>query len=187
MPRNSLSNSPCPLGRARGRGRYILLARAINNKPFQCSNGRDSPQRRRTAARAEQGDLFKFYARSRSVISAQFWYLFKFYASELWPRFQTVAIMIPCRGAGPGRQHHDASDCGVTVDMIAPTRVSLAGYFFTKPATWQFSVLGILARCRPASAATVTGSVPARDHQQHNSVVAVIESSRSLISRPGCQ
>ena len=47
--RNSLSNSPCPLGRARGRGRYNLLARAINNKPFQCSNGRDSPQRRRTA------------------------------------------------------------------------------------------------------------------------------------------
>ena len=33
--RNSLSNSPCPLGRARGRGRYILLARAIKNKPFK--------------------------------------------------------------------------------------------------------------------------------------------------------
>ena len=32
---NSLSNFPCPLGRARGRGRYNLLARAINNKPFQ--------------------------------------------------------------------------------------------------------------------------------------------------------
>ena len=42
--RNSLSNSPCPLGRARGRSRYILLARAINNKLFQCSNGRDSLQ-----------------------------------------------------------------------------------------------------------------------------------------------
>ena len=52
--RNSLSNSPCPLVRARGRGRYILLARAINNKPFQCSDGCDSPQRRRTAARVEQ-------------------------------------------------------------------------------------------------------------------------------------
>ena len=49
--RNSLSNSPCPLGRARGRGRYNLLARAINNKPFQCSDGRNSLQRRRTAAR----------------------------------------------------------------------------------------------------------------------------------------
>ena len=56
--RNSLSNSPCPLGRARGRGRYILLARAIKNKPFQCSDGCDSQQRRRTAARVEQGDLF---------------------------------------------------------------------------------------------------------------------------------
>ena len=62
LRRNSLSNSPCPLGRARGRGRYNLLARAIKNKPFQCSNGRDSPQRRRTAARVEQGDFFKFYA-----------------------------------------------------------------------------------------------------------------------------
>ena len=41
--RNSLSNSPCP-GRARGRGRYILLARAIKNKPFQCSDGCDSEQ-----------------------------------------------------------------------------------------------------------------------------------------------
>ena len=71
--RNSLSNSPCPLGSAGGRSRYILLARAINNKPFQCSNGRDSPQRRRTAARVAQGDLFKFYARSRSLISAHLW------------------------------------------------------------------------------------------------------------------
>ena len=34
--RNSLSNSPCPLGRSRGRCRYI------NNKPFQCSDGCDS-------------------------------------------------------------------------------------------------------------------------------------------------
>ena len=39
--RNGLSNSPRPLGRARGRGQYFLLARAIKNlnKPFQCSNG----------------------------------------------------------------------------------------------------------------------------------------------------
>ena len=71
--RNSLSNSPCPLGSARGRGRYNLLARAINNKPFQCSDRRKSPQRRCSAARVEQGDLFNFYARSRSLISAQFW------------------------------------------------------------------------------------------------------------------
>ena len=35
---------------------YDQLWRAINNKPFQCSDGRDSPQRRRTAARVEQGD-----------------------------------------------------------------------------------------------------------------------------------
>ena len=44
-----------PSGRARGRGRYTLLARAIKNKPFQCSDGRDSPQRRHTAARVERG------------------------------------------------------------------------------------------------------------------------------------
>ena len=49
------------------------LWRVINNKLFQCSNGRDSPQRRRSAARVEQGDLFKFYARSRSLISAHLW------------------------------------------------------------------------------------------------------------------
>ena len=54
--RNSLNNSPCPLGRARGRGLYNLPARAINNKSFQCSDGRDSPQLRRSAARVEQGD-----------------------------------------------------------------------------------------------------------------------------------
>ena len=47
-----LSNSPCPLGRSPGRGRYNLLARAINNKP-QCSNVRSSPQWRRSAARVE--------------------------------------------------------------------------------------------------------------------------------------
>ena len=72
--RNSLSNAPCPLGRARGRGRYILLARAINNKPFQCSNGRNSPQWRRSGARVEQGDSLKFCAHSRSLISAHLWY-----------------------------------------------------------------------------------------------------------------
>ena len=65
---DSLSNSPCPLGRARGRGRYNLLARAINNKPFQCSDGRISPQRRCAAAREGQGDLFKFYG-SGSVVA----------------------------------------------------------------------------------------------------------------------
>ena len=36
--RNSLSNSPCPLGRARECGRYILLTRAINDRPFQCKS-----------------------------------------------------------------------------------------------------------------------------------------------------
>ena len=46
------------------------LSRAINHKPFQCSVGRNSPQRRRSAARVEQGDLFKFYAHWRSLISA---------------------------------------------------------------------------------------------------------------------
>ena len=56
-----------------GRGRYNLLEQAINNKPFQCSDGRDSPLLRRTAARVEQGDLFKFYARSRLLISAHLW------------------------------------------------------------------------------------------------------------------
>ena len=71
MPRNSLSNSPCPLGSARGRCRYNLLARAMNNKPFQCSDERNSSQRRRSAARVEQGDMFKFYALSRSLISAR--------------------------------------------------------------------------------------------------------------------
>ena len=72
VPRNSLSNSPCPLGRARGRGRYNLLARAINNKPFQGSNGRISPQWRRSAARVEQVDLFKFYeAQCRNIHSVR--------------------------------------------------------------------------------------------------------------------
>ena len=48
-PRNSLSNCRCP----RGRARYNLLSRAINNKwaNFHLS-----------AARVEQWDLFKFYA-----------------------------------------------------------------------------------------------------------------------------
>ena len=65
--RYSLSNSPCPLGRAQGRSRYNLLARAIKNKPFQCSDGCDSPQWRCTAARVEQADLSKFYSTDHFV------------------------------------------------------------------------------------------------------------------------
>ena len=38
------------------------------NKPFQCSYGRNSPQRRRSAARVEQGDLFKFYEAQREIL-----------------------------------------------------------------------------------------------------------------------
>ena len=37
-----------------GPARYNQLSRAINNKPFQCSDGCDSRQRRRSAARVEQ-------------------------------------------------------------------------------------------------------------------------------------
>ena len=48
-----------------GAARYNQLWRAINNKPFQCSEGCHSQQRRHTAAQVEQGDLFKFYASSR--------------------------------------------------------------------------------------------------------------------------
>ena len=53
----------CPLGRARGSDRYNLLARAIDNKPFQCSDGFNPPQRQHSAARVEQGDLL-FIARA---------------------------------------------------------------------------------------------------------------------------
>ena len=77
MMRNSLSNfrAPCPLGSAFwawGAAQYTSNqpAQAINNKPFQCSNGCDSPHRRRSAARVEQEDFFKFYACSRWLISA---------------------------------------------------------------------------------------------------------------------
>ena len=43
----------------------VICSHAIKNKPFQCSDGRNSPQRRRSAARVEQGDFlhpvtFKF-------------------------------------------------------------------------------------------------------------------------------
>ena len=55
-------------------GKYIP-PEVPENKPFQCSDGRNSLRRRRSAARVEQGDLFKFYARSRSLISAQFWHV----------------------------------------------------------------------------------------------------------------
>ena len=37
--RNSLSNSPCPLGRARGRGRCNLLAHACDSEFFQKKSG----------------------------------------------------------------------------------------------------------------------------------------------------
>ena len=56
MPSRGLSNSPCPLGAAR----YNQLSQAINNRPFECRN---SPQLRRSAARVEQGELIRFYAR----------------------------------------------------------------------------------------------------------------------------
>ena len=53
--------------------RYNQLSPAMNNKPFQCQGSddseRDFPLRRRTAARIEQGDLFKIYARSESLTS----------------------------------------------------------------------------------------------------------------------
>ena len=72
---NSLSNSPCPLGvmvrpvagrniklgLARRRGRYNLLARAINNKPLQCSDGRNS----RSGPGAAQGELLKMLRPAR--------------------------------------------------------------------------------------------------------------------------
>ena len=64
--RNSLSNSPCRLGRAPGRPIYS----ARTNKPFQCSDGRDSPQRRRAAARVEQGDFF-FFGKVCCLLAAQ--------------------------------------------------------------------------------------------------------------------
>ena len=64
---NSLSNSPCPLGRIRGAARYNQPARAINKKPFKCSDGRnsESPERRRSTARAELGELLKLLRRLR--------------------------------------------------------------------------------------------------------------------------
>ena len=75
---------PCALCAAPGGGgRYNLLAWAINNKSFQFNDGRDSPQRCRTAARVEQGDLFKFYACSRLLISAHLWYKKKITANRL--------------------------------------------------------------------------------------------------------
>ena len=50
--RNSLSNIPCPLpGATHGSAaRYNQLSRAIKSKPFQCSNGRDSPLWRRSGS-----------------------------------------------------------------------------------------------------------------------------------------
>ena len=43
-----------------GAARYNQILQVINNKPSQCSDGRDSPLLRGSAAREEQGDLFKF-------------------------------------------------------------------------------------------------------------------------------
>ena len=67
MPRNSLSNSralrAAPLGPGpEGAARYILsqLSRVINNKIFQCNDGRNSPLLRRSAAPVGLGGLFKF-------------------------------------------------------------------------------------------------------------------------------
>ena len=51
-----------------GAARYNQLApwRAINNKPFRsCSDGRNSP----SAARVEQGDLFKFYVSAAPALA----------------------------------------------------------------------------------------------------------------------
>ena len=81
--RNSLRIPRALWAASGGTAGYILLARAINNKPFQSSDGRNSPQRRRTATRVEQKDLLEYYTRSRSLISAHLCVeqgdLFKFY------------------------------------------------------------------------------------------------------------
>ena len=56
----------------------ICLPEQQTTNFFHCSDGRDSQQLRpvrRSAARVEQGDLFKFYCHSRSLISAHLWYL----------------------------------------------------------------------------------------------------------------
>ena len=50
---------PRALWAAPGSADDIILARAINSKPFQCSDRRKSPQLRCSATRVEQGDLFK--------------------------------------------------------------------------------------------------------------------------------
>ena len=71
-PKHSLSN-PRALGAAPpGAARYNLPARAMDSKPFQCGDGRNPPQRRRSAARAEQEGLFKFtLARARSSLERE--------------------------------------------------------------------------------------------------------------------
>ena len=53
---NSLSYSPHPLGSALGHGgaaRYNQLSQAINNKPFQCSNGQPGDSVRLTRMMSE--------------------------------------------------------------------------------------------------------------------------------------
>ena len=53
-----------------GAARHNQLSHAINSKPLQRSFGRHSPQRRRSAARAQHGYLSKVCATSRPLISA---------------------------------------------------------------------------------------------------------------------
>ena len=111
----SLERFPVPSGprpratRRRGAARYNQLSRAMNNKPFQCSQGQNSPQRRRSAACVEQDDSFNFYARSRlRIISA--------HSSQPEAPSESVTLRRRCTQAvGPGASGPlDHTDCRLT-------------------------------------------------------------------------
>ena len=75
MPRSRVSHSDGPRAlwvAPGGAAPYNQISRAINNKPFQCSYGRNYPHRRwsESAARVEHGDLLNFFARSVTLTLA---------------------------------------------------------------------------------------------------------------------
>ena len=79
-----------------GAARYNQILQVINNKPSQCSDGRDSPLLRGSAAREEQGDLFKFQG-GGGVYSPR--------SSRAGPIYQARAVTatgLESRSAAPG-------------------------------------------------------------------------------------
>ena len=91
---------PVPSGPLRGArpDAYTQLSRAITNTPFQCSNGRNAPLRRHSAARqVEQGGFVQILRDSRAGACTHVFNLISQSQSQI------QCFLVAASGRGPAR------------------------------------------------------------------------------------